>query len=92
MPTSPICTGLRFLQGNVPPAAPFLITQKWGKDVVKGGAFYKDAPPLTIPPSEARRDYLTQFLGDFVNRIAPPLKILKIMKNIYIMPVILPFY
>ena len=79
-------------QESVPTAAPFLITQKWGKDVVKGGAFYKDAPPLTIPPSEARKDTPAQLLGDFVNRIAPPPKILEIAKSIYTMPVILPFY
>ena len=54
MPTSALCADLRTSLGNVPPAAPFLITQKWGKDVVKGGAFYKDAPPLTIPPSETK--------------------------------------
>ena len=92
MPTSPLCGDLRTSLGNVSPTAPFLTTQKWGKDVVKGGAFYKDAPPLTIPPSEARRDYLAQLLGDFVNRIAPPPKILEIAKDACAMPIILLFY
>ena len=53
-PPRPAVQTVWFLPGERPPAAPFLITQKWGKDVVKGGAFYKDAPPLTIPPSEAK--------------------------------------
>ena len=57
------------------PTGNFLLVQKVTKDTVKEGAFYKDAPPLTIPPSEARKDYLAQLLGDFVNRIAPPPKI-----------------
>ena len=66
--------------------------QKVTKDTVKGGALHKDAPPLTIPPSETRRDYLARLLGDFVNRIAPPPRILEIAKGIYTMPIILLFY
>ena len=39
MPTLALtCRPSGFHQGNVSPTAPFLITQKWGKDVVKGGA------------------------------------------------------
>ena len=53
-----IVQGQRYVKESVPPAGGFLLVQKVTKDTVKGGAFYKDAPPLTIPPSEARRDYL----------------------------------
>ena len=60
------------------PTAPFLIAQKWGKDATGGGAFYKDAPPPVPPPSEDWIDVLIYHLGDFVNRIAPPPKILEI--------------
>ena len=49
---------LKSHHGDEPPAGGFLLVQKVTKDTVKGGAFYKDAPPLTIPPSETRRDYL----------------------------------
>ena len=54
MPTSALRAGLPFLPGNVSPTGGFLLVQKVTKDTVKGGAFYKDAPPLTIPPSETK--------------------------------------
>ena len=67
-----------FHQGNVPPAGNFLLVQKVTKDTPGGGAFYKDAPPPVPPPSEDWVDVLIYHLGDFVNRIAPPPKILEI--------------
>ena len=54
MPNRPFAQIGGFLIGNVPPAGNFLLVQKVTKDTVKGGAFYKDAPPLTIPPSETK--------------------------------------
>ena len=81
-----------FLKGNVSPTGNFLLVQKVTKDTPGGGAFYKDAPPPVPPPSEDKIDVLICHLGDFVNRIAPPPKILEIAKDDYAMPIILLFY